>query len=150
MSKATDELKEERLNNQDLVPFDENAHNIEVVKEQILDLNDKFDFLVTLLLKGQKLGVQVDEDENNNGPVIKDFNLNDDGNSSLNQDKGVEFDLKDEKSLLKAVKSFESKARENVGKDRKQYRKPEPRKTIVERVREAMKQQEEEEDLRNA
>jgi hypothetical protein len=40
------------------------GENIEVVKEQILDLNDKFDFLVSILIKNKKIGIQqVDNEE---------------------------------------------------------------------------------------
>jgi len=38
---------------------------IDIVKEQILDLNDKFDFLIQLMIKNQKLAVVKDEDDNN-------------------------------------------------------------------------------------
>lgn len=40
------------------MPVDTQGNNIEVIKEQTLDLNDKFDFLVTLLLKGNKIGTE--------------------------------------------------------------------------------------------
>ena len=43
-----------------MLPRDINAENIDLVKEQVLDLNDKFDFLLSLLMKGQKLGVSLD------------------------------------------------------------------------------------------
>lgn len=33
MQRETDLLREERTMNQELVPFDENGHNIEIVKE---------------------------------------------------------------------------------------------------------------------
>ena len=59
MVQATENLRHERKSNLDLIPRDVNAENIEVVKEQILDLNDKFDFLISLMMKGQKLNVNI-------------------------------------------------------------------------------------------
>lgn len=52
---AADTMKDERKNNSEILPVDTQGNNIEVIKEQILDLNDKFDFLVTLMLKGNKM-----------------------------------------------------------------------------------------------
>ena len=51
MVKSADLMKEERAQNEELLPVDVEGHNIEIVKEQIIDLNDKFDFLVKLMLK---------------------------------------------------------------------------------------------------
>lgn len=50
---------------------------------------------------------------------------------------------------MRAVKTFESKAKETNGLERKKFRKPEPKKTLVDRVKEAIKTQEEEEALKN-
>jgi hypothetical protein len=61
MEVATGYLKQERISNLDMLPRDINAENIDLVKEQVLDLNDKFDFLLSLLMKGQKLGVTLDQ-----------------------------------------------------------------------------------------
>ena len=63
--------------------------------------------------------------------------------------EGHEFNPNDDKEVRNALKSFESKARETTGQERKVFRKPEPRKTLVERVRIAIKQQEEEEASKN-
>jgi hypothetical protein len=60
MVNAADLMREERKHNTNLLPEDTNGKNIDLVKEQILDLNDKFDFLLSLLMKGQKLGVKVE------------------------------------------------------------------------------------------
>lgn len=42
--------------NEDLLPEkDQKAIDLEVVKEQILDLNDKFDYLLHVLMKEKKI-----------------------------------------------------------------------------------------------
>jgi hypothetical protein len=52
MEHETELLKAERKENEDLCPgIDQQVIDIEVVKEQILDLNDKFDFLINLMIK---------------------------------------------------------------------------------------------------
>lgn len=52
----------ERKENEDLVPgVDQQVIDVEIIKEQIIDLNDKFDFLVSLLIKNQKIAVRKDE-----------------------------------------------------------------------------------------
>jgi hypothetical protein len=43
-------MKSERAQNKDLMPRDEQGEHVEIIKEQILDLNDKFDYLVKLML----------------------------------------------------------------------------------------------------
>lgn len=135
MQFEADRLREERLMNEELVPFDENSHNIEVVKEQILDLNDKFDFLVSLLIKSQKLNVEVSEEND-----VHDFVVNDQAASSLNADR-QSLNLNDDRQMYKTLKQFENKAKEVTGKERKQFRKPEPRKNLVDRVKEAIEQE---------
>lgn len=45
------------------MPEDVKSKHLEIIKEQVLDLNDKFDFLVTLLIKSNKLGAQRKEKE---------------------------------------------------------------------------------------
>ncbi len=57
MDKCAEAMKAERLENEDLIPKDVHGEQIEIVKEQIIDLNDKFDFLISLMIKSQKLGV---------------------------------------------------------------------------------------------
>jgi len=62
MIDETDKLREERKHNEGVVP-EENVveRDLGVVKNQILDLNDKFDYLVLLMLKGRKLA-KVDKE----------------------------------------------------------------------------------------
>ena len=74
MELATDMLRTERISNEDMIPKDVQGENIDVVKEQILDLNDKFDFLLSLLMKGQKLGVSIEPNQEGFN-VIKDFSM---------------------------------------------------------------------------
>ena len=143
MEVATGHLKQERISNLDMLPRDINAENIDLVKEQVLDLNDKFDFLLSLLMKGQKLGVSLDHTQEVQ-PAFKEFSL---GNvqTSLNQNNDEEeaFDPKNGEHLLKAVKEFEARARHEVGKDRQKFRKPEPKKSLIDRIMEAHKFEEE-------
>jgi hypothetical protein len=52
---------QERLDNEDLVPPpDQKEIDIEIVKEQILDLNDKFDYLILLMMKNKKMAKPKD------------------------------------------------------------------------------------------
>jgi hypothetical protein len=52
MIREGDKLKQERKENEDLVPgVDKHILDIEVMKEQIIDLNDKFDYLISLMIK---------------------------------------------------------------------------------------------------
>jgi len=54
-----DQFKEMRVHNEDILPEDDMvASEVAHVKDYILDLNDKFDFLVQLFLKGKKLNTE--------------------------------------------------------------------------------------------
>lgn len=59
MDKASDDYKVERNKNLNLAPpRSKKEIDVEYVKEQALDLNDKFDFLISLLMKNQKMGAK--------------------------------------------------------------------------------------------
>jgi len=88
MDFSATQMKAEREDNMDLIPEDVNGNNIEVVKEQILDLNDKFDFLISLLVKGQKLGVH--SADNGSDSILTDFSLSEGNSTSLNRDSAAE------------------------------------------------------------
>lgn len=45
------------------MPVDVKGQQIEVIKEQILDLNDKFDFLISLMIQSNKLKMRAVNDE---------------------------------------------------------------------------------------
>jgi hypothetical protein len=66
MEEDFDKMRQERLDNMDLVPVDEKGEHIELIKEQILDLNDKFDFLISMMIKSRKVIVKEVEDEDGN------------------------------------------------------------------------------------
>jgi|JI7StandDraft_1071085.scaffolds.fasta_scaffold568662_1 hypothetical protein len=55
MEKDFNKMKTERLDNENIVPFDEKKHNIKTAKEQVLDLNDKFDFLVKIMMQSHTI-----------------------------------------------------------------------------------------------
>lgn len=63
MENDFDNMKAERADNQGLVPIDVKGQQIEVIKEQILDLNDKFDFLISLMIQSNKLKMRAVNDE---------------------------------------------------------------------------------------
>ncbi len=128
-------MKLERLDNEDLIPEDVHGNHIEIVKEQILDLNDKFDFLISLMIKNQKLDVKTGEQLEDS-----EFSLQDKVDSSLN--RGSIVGLQNDE-ILTAVKAFQKKAKKVTGEDRRQLRKAEPKKPLIERVREAILLQEE-------
>ena len=125
-------MRNERKDNEDLLPKDVHGDQLEVVKEQIIDLNDKFDFLISLMIRGNKLGYTQDLDHT-------DFTLNEKVDSSLNRGS-VDIQTED---IVTAVSAFENKAKEVTGVRRKQFRKPEHKKNLKERVQDAIKKQEE-------
>ena len=134
-------MKAERLDNEDLIPEDVHGNQIEIIKEQIIDLNDKFDFLVSLMIKSQKINVKHNENDDadfalGEGPV----------DTSLNRGSMVGLGNNE---VVAAVKAFQDKAKKMTGEERKQFRKPEPKKPITERVREAIKAQIELENKKN-
>lgn len=45
-------MRYERKSNEEMLPEDVKGKHIDIIKEQVLDLNDKFDFLVSLMIKG--------------------------------------------------------------------------------------------------
>lgn len=144
MHLAADTMRDERKSNIDLLPVDVNGNNIELVKEQVLDLNDKFDFLLSLLMKGQKLGVKV-EHTTEGFHVIKGFSLQTqqiDHNHTLIPEE-CEFDPANDSHVHRAIREFEQKAKQTVGLERKMHRKPEPKKTLSERIKDAIKNEEE-------
>jgi flagellar basal body rod protein FlgB len=56
MIKAADKMKAERKNNiEDILPIDEDGNNVEIIKDQMLDINDKFDYLVSLMMRNNKI-----------------------------------------------------------------------------------------------
>lgn len=133
-----DKLKEEKKENENLVPGeDETQRDVEIIKEQIIDLNDKFDFLVSLLIKSQKIGMKKDE---LNQP---DFVMGD-GKTSINSNAEIE-----EEEIVDMVKTFEEKAKETTGKARKNLRKPDPVKPLKKRVEELKKEEEEKQKRQN-
>jgi len=53
---AADKMRNERINNiEEILPIDEDGDNIEIIKDQMLDINDKFDYLVGLMMKSNKI-----------------------------------------------------------------------------------------------
>lgn len=57
MEAQTELFHIERINNESLVPPPNQTDiDVEIVKEQILNLNDKFDYLLYVMMKNQKLG----------------------------------------------------------------------------------------------
>lgn len=76
MHKAADSMKHERQMNEELLPRDEQGEHIETIKEQILDLNDKFDFLVKLMIEGKTMKAKTFLNEQ----VIHETQYDDDGN----------------------------------------------------------------------
>lgn len=123
MNLAAEAMKSERIMNSELLPVDDQGESIEVIKEQMLDINDKFDFLVKLMLEGKAIQAkrtlteqvihetQID-DFGNEVQAIKDivkeekteFNLN--NGSSEDSLEGIS-----EEELLRFVTEFEREAK---------------------------------------
>jgi hypothetical protein len=56
MINEVDKLRIERQQNDDMVPKENPMEkDLDIVKSQILDLNDKFDYLIYLMIKNNKL-----------------------------------------------------------------------------------------------
>lgn len=123
-------MKAERLDNEDLIPEDVHGNHIEIVKEQIIDLNDKFDFLISLMIKNQKLDVK-----NADNMEDLDFSLQDQVDSSLNRGS---FTGLGNSEVVQAVRAFQAKAKKVTGEERKALRKPEPKKPLLDRVKDAI------------
>ena len=123
----TSELhKAEKKENDDLVPGEsQDVVDVEIIKEQIIDLNDKFDYLITLLLQDQQIAVSRDEND------LADF--------SLSQAKDT---VMDSKALKLVVKEFEEKAKQVTGQDRVKFRKQPPMLPIIQRIKNIQKQDE--------
>ena len=62
--------------NDELLPRDEQGEHIETIKEQILDLNDKFDYLVKLMIEGKTMKARTFTNEQ----VIHETQHDEDGN----------------------------------------------------------------------
>lgn len=55
MIAEVDKLRVERNDNMDITSSKKTENDIEIVKDQVLELNDKFDYLVYLFLKSQRI-----------------------------------------------------------------------------------------------
>jgi hypothetical protein len=128
MINCADSMRNERKDNEDLIPKDLHGEYLEVVKEQIIDLNDKFDFLISLMIKGNKMGYVHNYEQT-------DFTYGEKVEASLNR-ASVSFGTEE---IVSAVHEFENKAKQVTGVKRRQFRKPEPKKNLTERVKEAIK-----------
>ncbi|CDW74107.1 small-conductance calcium-activated potassium channel protein [Stylonychia lemnae] len=143
MIKASDEMRKERINNnEEILPIDEDGNNIELIKNQVLDINDKFDYMVQMLLKSNQLvpsSDQVDKHEE------MQFRLNDpkEGTESL-------IDGVNDEELIQFVQKFEETAKLNAGEERAQFREKQAERPLMERINEAIRyyeqKQAEEED----
>lgn len=57
---------EERMKNIYLSPpKSQKSIDIDLIKEQVIDLNDKLDYLVTILMKNRKIGVRTNGKNDN-------------------------------------------------------------------------------------
>ena len=145
MVKSADLMKEERAQNEELLPVDVEGHNIEIVKEQIIDLNDKFDFLVKLMLKNQTLAAEQVENEVS-GETETEFKMLENLSSANTNSTSLNGNAASsnlygmsETELLQFVRKFEYQARKTAGAERQQYRKAEPQRPLSERVQEAIR-----------
>lgn len=133
MENDFDHMKQERYDNMDLVPVDVKGQQIETIKEQILDLNDKFDFLISLMIQSNKLKVRSVEDEHDNFKS---------GTGMLNlpttTDDEVVTEGEEVSDPVKAAKTFQKIATEETGQERKHLRKPPPKKPIDQRIKEVL------------
>jgi hypothetical protein len=103
--------------NENLLPEkDQKAIDIEVVKEQILDLNDKFDYLLFVMMKDKRLQ-NKDGDYQIHEPIAS-INAPEIHKATTELE---ELEVKD------AVKTFEQAAKKKFGEERKRFRKATPR-----------------------
>eukprot|EP00347_Sterkiella_histriomuscorum_P010536 403375907 len=152
MTQAAEDMKNERATNQELLPQDVEGENIEVIKEQILDLNDKFDFLVKLMLEGQAIKAKSGSNEQ----ILHETEQDDYGNDiqvikGIVKEEFTEFTLNSgaetqdtldgltEDEVMNFVNQFEKEAKKTVGAGvRDQFRRAEAMKPLKERVNEAI------------
>ena len=135
MVRQVDEFQAERKMNEELMPDkDQKAIDIEIVKEQILDLNDKFDYLMYVLMKDRRL-------ENKDG----DYQVTSAPTYTHAINKAAteleELEVKDE------VKNFEKTAKKKLGQERKRFRKATPRQPLYKRIQEIRLQELENEKM---
>lgn len=104
--------------NENLLPEkDQKAIDIEVVKEQILDLNDKFDYLLFVMMKDKRIQ-----------PKDGNYQLKEPLTTSINDEPHSQPAAELEELEVKdAVKTFEQAARKKFGEERKRFRKATPR-----------------------
>lgn len=115
-----------------LIKRDPQGEDIEIVKEQILDINDKFDFLVSLLMKSHKIQTKTIEDDEGEEDV--DFAINEGENLTQEGYDPIEYS-----KILEFVHKFEELAKKASGDDRKVLRKPQPARPLTQRVKAAVK-----------
>ena len=93
--------REEKKQNEDICPgVDQKVIDIEVIKEHIIDLNDKFDYLVNLMIKNKKIAVIKKKDEEAEFAIGKETS------------NDISLDSKD---VLSYVKEFEERAKQVTG-----------------------------------
>ena len=105
MMKQVDEFWSERKLNEGLLPEkDQKAIDLEVVKEQILDINDKFDYLLFVLMKERRI-------ENKSG----EFQLTQTPNEVLSPSINRATTELEELEVKDDVKNFEKAAKKRFG-----------------------------------
>ena len=111
--------------NEGLLPEkDQKAIDIEVVKEQVLDLNDKFDYLMFVLMKERRVEAHGGDFHFHASPTPtpkEDHTANYHSATSVAAQELEEIEIKD------SVKKFEQAAKKKFGLDRQQFRKATPR-----------------------
>lgn len=111
--------------NEGLMPEkDQKAIDLEIVKEQILDLNDKFDYLLYVMMKEKKI--------ENKGGEFHIGSIQDAPAHSINREPSEleEYEVKDD------VKNFEKFAKKKFGAERQRFRKATPRQPLYKRIQE--------------
>lgn len=93
------------------------------------------------MLKSQKLKANVTK--NNSGDSKTEFKLTDISSKATSINNNMTSDEVELDNIQKVLKEYEKEAKNAVGGIRKAFRKPEPKKPLLVRVREAMKMQEE-------
>jgi hypothetical protein len=134
MIKQVEEFWAERKMNEGMLPEkDQKAIDLEVVKEQILDLNDKFDYLLYVMMKDRRLQNKGGEYEiAEPQPSATSINAPSFHKATTELE---ELEVKDQ------VKNFEKAAKKRFGVDRKQFRKATPRQPVFKRIQEVRLQE---------
>ena len=123
--------RDERIDNQNLKLVEEESQadiDVEVIKEQVLDMQTKFDYLISMMMKSNVIAKEGSGYALNPSGAQMQPSINAD-DMAVNQNEAFEFQERAKEAMEK-------------GTDREKLRKPPPVKPISVRIREFLQEEE--------